>query len=145
MNRRPAPCNLFHGPDGGRPLPIDHHELAFHAVCGFNIIILGSGTALTDAAGGVQGTVPDTITYDFGATVAGRVTAVIARVLPGVSGNLTFTVNITSGTAAGKISNPVTYTYDPGTGTPIGPYNTNAVDFTVTQNGKVTMASDGKK
>ena len=102
--------------------------------------ILGSGTALTDAAGGVQGTVPDTIIYDFGATVAGRVTAVIARVLPGVSGNLTFTVNITSGTAAGKISNPVTYTYDPGTGTPLGPLSANTTEFTVTQSTGVTLS-----
>ncbi len=102
--------------------------------------VLGAGTALTDAAGGAQGTSPDTITYDYGATVAGRVTAVIARVLPGQSGTLTFTVTITAGTQAGKIQNPVTYTYDPGTGTALGPLSANTTEFTVTQSTGVSIS-----
>ena len=101
--------------------------------------VLGSGTALTDGAGGVQGTAPDTIVYDYGATVAGRVTAVIARVLPGQSGTLTFTVTVASGQVAGKIQNPVTYSYDPGTGTALGPLSANTTEFTVTQSTGVTI------
>ena len=103
--------------------------------------VLGSGTALTDASDGAQGTSPDTITYDYGVTVAGRVTAVIARVLPGVSGTVTFTVTIASGQEAGKISNPLTYTYDPGTGTALGPLSANTTEFTVSQSTGVTLSS----
>ncbi len=97
-------------------------------------------TALTDANNAdVQGTAPDTIVYDFGVTVAGRVTAVIARVLPGHSGTLTFQVTIPASTAAGVIHNTASFSYDPGTGTPIGPFNSNTADFTVVQGAGVTI------
>ncbi len=101
----------------------------------------GTGsTPLTDANNSdAQGTSPDTVIYDFGATVAGRVTAVIARVQPGQSGTLTFQVNIASGQAAGNINNTATYSYDPGTGTPVGPFNGNTFTFTVTQSATLTL------
>jgi trimeric autotransporter adhesin len=52
-------------------------------------------TALTDAAGGDAAG----ISYDFGATTAGTMTATIASVAAGTSGTLTFQVNINSGLA----------------------------------------------
>src|SRR5262249_27392600 len=96
-------------------------------------------TALTDADGDTQGTAPDTIAYDYNITAAGRVTAVISRVPPGVSGTVAFQVNIASGQPAGVINNTPTYSYDPGTGTPVGPFSGNTVPFTVTQSTGVTL------
>src|SRR3954463_15199596 len=99
-----------------------------------------AATVLTDANNSdVQGSAPDTIVYDFGITVAGRVTAVIARVLPGQSGTLTFQITIPANTPAGVLLNAATYLYDPGTGTAVGPFNSNTADFTVTQGASVTM------
>jgi uncharacterized repeat protein (TIGR01451 family) len=98
------------------------------------------GTVLTDANGAdAQGTAPDTIIYDFGASVAGRVTAVIARVMPGQSGTLVFQITIPASTPAGLLQNTASFTYDPGTGTPVGPFNSNTADFTVIQNVSVTL------
>jgi len=98
------------------------------------------GTVLTDANNSdVQGAGADTIVYDFGVTVAGRVTAVIARVLPGGSGTLTFQITIPANTPAGVILNSASYLYDPGTGTAVGPFNSNTADFTVTQAASVSM------
>lgn len=101
--------------------------------------VTGAGVALTDANDGAQGTAPNTITYDFGLTVAGRVTAVIAQVIPGESRTLTFQVNIGASQASGAINNTANFTYDPGTGTPVGPFNTNTASFTVTQGTGVTI------
>ena len=101
--------------------------------------ITGSGVVLTDANDGGQGTAPDTIAYDYNQTVAGRVTAVISRVQPGESRTLTFQVNVPAGQGAGVISNTANYTYDPGTGTLVGPYPTNTTTFTVTQGAAVTI------
>ncbi len=99
-----------------------------------------AGTPLTDALNtDVQGTAPNTIIYDFGVSVAGRVTAVIARVAPGQSGTLTFQITIPASTPAGLLQNTASFTYDPGTGTPVGPFNSNTADFTVIQNVSVTL------
>ena len=98
------------------------------------------GTVLSDANNAdAQGSAPDTIIYDFGVTVAGRVTSVIGRVLPGQSGTLTFQVTIAPSTPAGVIGNTATFTYDPGTGTAVGPFNSNTADFTVLQGAAVTL------
>lgn len=102
--------------------------------------VTGTGTALTDANDGAQGTVPNTITYDFGATVAGRMTAVVAQVVPGETRTLTFQVNIAAAQATGAINNTGSFTYDPGTGTPVGPFNTNTASFSVTASAGVTIA-----
>jgi uncharacterized repeat protein (TIGR01451 family) len=99
-----------------------------------------AGTPLTDALNtDVQGTAPNTIIYDFGVSVAGRVTAVIARVAPGQSGTLTFQITIPASTPAGLLQNTASFTYDPGTGTSVGPFNSNTADFTVIQNVSVTL------
>jgi uncharacterized repeat protein (TIGR01451 family) len=101
------------------------------------------GTVLTDADNtDAQGTAPDTVTYDYNVTVAGRVTAVISRVAPGQSGNLTFQVYIDSSQPAGDINNTATYAYDPGTGTTNGPYSANTATFTVTQGAAVSLTGD---
>lgn len=95
--------------------------------------VTGSGIPLTDAAGGVQGTLPNTITYDFG-VVPNRVTALIAQVPAGVSGTLTFQVNI-GAAATGTLNNTALYQYVVGAATipAVGSFlNTNTVGFAVT-------------
>ena len=100
--------------------------------------ITGS-TVLTDANDGAQGTAPDTIVYDYNQTVAGRVTAVIARVQPGESRTLTFQVTIPANQNAGALQNTANYSYDPGTGTPTGIFPSNTATFLVTQGAGVTI------
>ena len=107
-------------------------------VAGSGRWMLTGGTPLTDGNGDLQGTAPDTINYNFGA-VAGRVTAVIARVQPGQSGTLTFQVTIDANAPAGVINNTVTYLYDPGTGTPTPEITGNTVQFTVIATTGVTL------
>lgn len=102
--------------------------------------VTGAATVLTDANDGAQGTVPNTIIYDFGATVAGRVTAVIAQVAAGETRTLTFQVNIAAGQATGALNNTASFTYDPGTGTAVGPFNTNTASFSVTPSAAVTIS-----
>ncbi|HEY0684210.1 MAG TPA: hypothetical protein VGD45_17890 [Steroidobacter sp.] len=88
-------------------------------------------TVLTDAASGNQ----SGITYDFGATQSGRVTAVIASVAPGASGTLTFQVNVNSNLAPGahaETASTATYTYHDGAST-VATANTNTVQYTVQQ------------
>ena len=103
--------------------------------------ITGSATALTDANDGAQGTAPDTITYDYNQTVAGRVTAVVSRIQPGESRTLTFQVTIPMAQNAGLIQNTANYSYDPGTGTVSANYPTNTTSFRVTQGAGVTITS----
>lgn len=56
----------------------------------------GSGTTtLSDSGTGN----PSGISYDYGVTTAGKITATIANVAPGTSGTLTFQVNVKSGLA----------------------------------------------
>ncbi|MDY6948282.1 MAG: hypothetical protein SXG53_21450 [Pseudomonadota bacterium] len=94
-------------------------------------------TALTDAAGGNQGG----ITYDFGFTQSGRVTAVIDTVAPGASGTLTFQVNVNSGLAPGATAataSTATYSYNDGSST-VATTNTNTVQYTVQQTANVQV------
>jgi uncharacterized repeat protein (TIGR01451 family) len=100
--------------------------------------VTGPGVTLTEATGDLQGTGSDQINYNFGA-VAGRVTAVISRILPAQSGTVTFEVRINPAASAGVINNTVTYLYDPGTGTPTAEITGNTVPFTVTTSTGVTM------
>lgn len=102
-------------------------------------------TALTDALGGTQGTAPDTIVYDFGATTPRTVTATIARVQPGESRTLTFQITIDTPQNAGTLSNTAQFRYDPDGpgGTPeVGPFPTNTVNFVVSPNAGVTITGD---
>ena len=98
-------------------------------------------TPLTDATADTQGSAPDTIDYSYNGG-SKTLTAIIARVIPGETRTLTFQANVAGSQGAGIIANTGAYTYDPGTGTPIGPYSTNTVDFTVTQAGSVSITGD---
>lgn len=94
-------------------------------------------TVLTDAAGGNQ----SGITYDFGATQSGRVTAVIATVAPGASGTLTFQVNVNSNLAPGAhpaTASTATYSYNDGAGN-VATTSTNTVQYTVQQTAGVQV------
>lgn len=94
-------------------------------------------TVLTDAAGGNQ----SGITYDFGATQSGRVTAVVASVAPGASGTLTFQVNVNSNLAPGAhaaTASTATYSYNDGSST-VATTNTNTVQYIVQQTAGVQV------
>ena len=96
------------------------------------------GTVLTDASSAdAQGPGP-TITYDFGVTVANRVTAVINSIPPGTSGTVTFQVSVNSGVAPSTINNTAAYTYNDGTGV-VPSQNTNAAPYVVNQTASVTL------
>ncbi|MET0535995.1 MAG: hypothetical protein ABW171_17400, partial [Steroidobacter sp.] len=94
-------------------------------------------TVLTDAAGGNQ----SGMTYDFGFTQSGRVTAVIDSVAPGVSGTLTFQVNVNSALPPGAnpaTASTATYSYNDGTST-VATTNTNTAQYTVQQTSGVQV------
>ena len=106
----------------------------------------GTGaTVLTDANNAdAQGTGP-TVTYDFGATAANQVTAVINSVAAGQSGTITFQVTINNfvtatatGQLAGAINNTATTAYNDGAAN-VGPFNTNTFAFSVNSVKAVTM------
>ena len=100
-------------------------------------------TVLTDAnAADAQGTVPNTVIYDFGVTTAGRVTAVLNQVAPGASGTITFNVTIAAGTAPGNLLNTSTVAYNDGAAN-VGPFNSNTVSFTVLQTAAVVLDDVG--
>ncbi len=101
-------------------------------------------SVLTDAdAGDSHGTAPDTIVYDFNVTTANTMTAVINQVEAGESGTLTFQVTVDVGAPAGIINNTAVLTYDDGSGTIIGPQNTNTVPFTVNPTRSVNVTDAG--
>ncbi len=87
---------------------------------------------LSDAdAGDSHGTNPDTVVYDFNVTTANTMTAVLNQVEAGESGTLTFQVTVDAGAVPGVINNTAVITYDDGSGSIVGPGNTNTVPFTV--------------
>lgn len=96
-------------------------------------------TVLTDADTLAQGTSP-TIVYDFGVTLANRVTAVISSIPAGTSGTVTFQVNVNSNVAPSNLNNTATYTYNDGVA-PVASQNTNTVGFTVNQTASLTMTT----
>ncbi|MEY2838620.1 MAG: hypothetical protein RJB60_919 [Pseudomonadota bacterium] len=100
---------------------------------------VSGGTVLTDekAASDDQGG----ILYDYNVSQARQVTAVIARVAPGVTGTLRFQVMVNAGLPPG--ANPATantagYGYNDGVAN-VGPYSTNTAQFTVTQGAGVSL------
>lgn len=96
------------------------------------------GTVLTDLNNAdAQGVAPNTVIYDFGVSGAG-VTAVIAQVAPGATGNLTFDVTVNPGLAPQVINNTGTYAYNDGVGN-VGPFPTNVTPFTVNQTVSLTF------
>lgn len=98
----------------------------------------GGATVLTDLnAADNQGG----IVYDFGVTLAGRVTAVIASVAPGVTATLTFQVNINSGLAPGAnaaTANTAAFAYHDGS-SQIAATNTNTVQFAVARTAALAL------
>ncbi|MGH7731870.1 MAG: beta strand repeat-containing protein [Candidatus Eiseniibacteriota bacterium] len=85
-----------------------------------------------------QGVAPNTIVYDFGGTTGNTVTAVIAQVVPGATGTLTFDVTVDAGLPPGTIDNAATYAYNDGAGN-VGPFTTNNAPFTVNQASSLTF------
>ena len=94
-------------------------------------------TALTDARA-TYGTAPNQITYDYGVTTSGTVTATLTNVAPGQSGTISFKFTVSAAAAPGAVNNTANLSYNDGSGTTITG-NSNAVPFTVSQNASVTF------
>jgi trimeric autotransporter adhesin len=92
-------------------------------------------TALTDASH-VYGSAPNQITYDYGVTTAGTVTALISNVAPGQSGTISFKVNVNAG-SPGTINNTALVAYNDGVSAATG--QSNVVPFIVTQSAAVAI------
>ena len=97
-------------------------------------------TVLTDATGDLQ---PAAGSPHINYSVTGNtITAIIDQVATGVSGQLTFQVNITAGTAPGVLNNTATDSYNDGSGTTING-TSNTYNFTVKQSAAVTISDTG--
>ncbi len=97
-------------------------------------------TALTDATGDLQ---PAAGSPHINYSVTGNtITAIVDQVATGVSGQLTFQVNITAGTAPGVLNNTATDSYNDGSGTTING-TSNTYNFTVRQSAAVTISDTG--
>ena len=97
-------------------------------------------TALTDATGDVQPAAGSPhIDYS---TSGNTITAIIDQVAAGVSGQLTFQVNIASGVAPGVLTNTATISYNDGSGTTVNG-TSNSYNFTVRQSASVTISDTG--
>jgi len=94
-------------------------------------------TALTDAKA-TYGTSPNQITYDYGVTTAGTVTATIANVSAGQSGTISFKATVGSSTSPGAQNNTASISYNDGSGNTVTG-TSNTVPFTVTQSAAVTI------
>lgn len=100
--------------------------------------VTGAGTVLTDADASDN---QSGIVYDYGVTVGGRVTAVIANVPAGASGTLSFQVDIASGLPAGAnaaTASTVRYGYHDGAAT-VPATNGNTVQYTVQSSAAVAL------
>lgn len=95
--------------------------------------VTGAGTPLTDAdSTDAQGVNPNTVRFDYNVATPGAITAQIANIPSGQSGNLTFQVNVASGLAPQTINNSARFAYNDGAGN-AGPFFTNLAPFTVNQ------------
>jgi uncharacterized repeat protein (TIGR01451 family) len=94
-------------------------------------------TALTDLKA-TYGTAPNTITYDYGVTTAGTVTAVINNVASGQSGTISFKFTVGAATVPGPQNNTALLSYNDGSGATVTG-NSNTVAFNVTQTAGVTI------
>ena len=94
----------------------------------------GSTSSLTDAAGGD----PTGISYDYGITTAGQLTATIANLAAGQSGTLTFQANIAANTPAGTIPDSASFSYNDGSAN-TATFTTNTAILTVTAAPSVTI------
>lgn len=100
--------------------------------------VLGAA-ALSDGAGGVEGTAPNTIVYDYNAT-SGTVTATLAQVVAGQSGTISFGVTVAAAAAPGVINNTAGVSYSDGSSAPVTG-SSNTVPLTVTQTASVTIGN----
>ncbi len=97
-------------------------------------------TALTDATGDLQ---PSSGSPHIDYSVTGStITAIVDQVAAGVSGQLTFSINIAAGIAPGVLSNTATDSYNDGSGTIVNG-SSNTVNFTVRQSAAVTISDTG--
>ena len=98
----------------------------------------GSGSALTDAAGGD----PAGIAYEFTAT--NRVTATVASVAPGASGTVSFSINVLGSATAGigSTSNVASFAYNDGVGA-IAAAPSNVASYTVAASVSVNATDVG--
>src|SRR6266704_3032053 len=97
-------------------------------------------TALTDATGDLQ---PAAGTPHIDYSAAGNtVTAIIDQVAAGVSGQLTFSVNIAAGVAPGVLTNTASISYNDGSGSTVNG-TSNGFNFTVLQSAAVTISDTG--
>src|SRR5215472_15751951 len=97
-------------------------------------------TVLTDATGDVQ-PAAGSPHIDYSVT-ANTVTAIVDQVGAGVSGQLTFQVNIAAGVAPGVLTNTATISYNDGSGTTVNG-SSNSYNFTVRQSASVTISDTG--
>ncbi len=97
-------------------------------------------TVLTDATGDVQ-PAAGSPHIDYSVT-SNTITAIIDQVAPGVSGQITFQVNIASGIAPGVLTNTATLSYNDGSGTTVNGTSNN-YNFTVRQSAAVTISDTG--
>ncbi|APV51363.1 hypothetical protein BWI17_17710 [Betaproteobacteria bacterium GR16-43] len=100
---------------------------------------------LTDASNtDLQGSGASRITYDFGVTAAGTVTATITDIPGGVVGNLSFQVEIVSGLAIGAVvDNGASYTFWDASGARGNTTGTNRATYTV--NGTADLELTGQR
>src|SRR5258708_6996664 len=97
-------------------------------------------TVLTDATGDVQPAAGSPhIDYSVTTNV---VTAIIDQVAAGVSGQITFSVNIAAGIAPGVLTNTASLSYNDGSGTTVNGTSNN-YNFTVRQSAAVTISDTG--
>jgi len=97
-------------------------------------------TVLTDATGDVQ---PAAGSPHIDYSVTGNtVTAIVDQVAAGVSGQITFQVNIASGVAPSVLTNTATISYNDGSGTTVNG-SSNGYNFTVRQSASVTISDTG--
>jgi uncharacterized repeat protein (TIGR01451 family) len=93
--------------------------------------------ALTDAKA-TYGTAPNQITYDYGVTTAGTVTATLSNVSAGQSGTISFKVTVAPTAGPGAVNNTAALSYNDGSGNTVTG-TSNTVPFTVTQTAAVTI------
>ncbi|HWZ45996.1 MAG TPA: hypothetical protein VNW97_21165 [Candidatus Saccharimonadales bacterium] len=97
-------------------------------------------TALTDATGDVQ---PAAGSPHIDYSVTGNtITAIIDQIAPGVSGQLTFSVNIAAGIAPGVLSNTASLSFNDGSGATVNG-SSNTFNFTVRQSASVSISDTG--
>src|SRR5947208_8290012 len=97
-------------------------------------------TVLTDATGDVQPAAGSPhIDYSVTTNV---ITAIVDQVAAGVSGQITFSVNIAAGIAPGVLTNTATLSYNDGSGTTVNGTSNN-YNFTVRQSAAVTISDTG--